>query len=569
MNKYFVSIYLIFCCTLTACNNSSKKGSEDTKLTLSKNEEKSLVALCQLWGFLKYHHPAVAEGHYDWDMELIKRIPDIREAEDESIWKGKLDDWLDSLPPIEEKVKKFSELRVKLEPDYGELFNEAYFNPETIEKIKYILKNGEIISNHYVKVDNSYLAFTNESDYEDMIYPDTSYRLLALFRYWNIVNYFFPYRNLCDQKWSEVLSEMLSVFIDAKNQEEYINACRLLAAKIDDSHAYVGNDLIASIVGIHKVPFETRFIEDKLIVTSYTADVENIKKKIKIGDIITKIDEETVEDIVKRMLPYTSASNYTIKQREIALRILRTSKDTVSLTVSRDNDTFEIEVPCYGRSQLELPNYSAPFPKEAEAYSIIDSNIGLVLPPNCTAENRDKGIKKVLNGTRGVIIDFRCYPNDYISFPFLKHLNPASNIFSLVTHADASYPGYFFIAKWYDNVETPKVNPNPYPNKIVAIVNEYTQSAAEDIVLGFQTAPNTIVIGSTTAGADGSIVRFNLPGKVGMVMSGRGVYYPDGSNLQRAGVKIDEIVKPTIKGIREGRDEMFERALAIINESSN
>lgn len=565
MNRYLILLCLIFSC-ITACNN---KGLDGKKSGLSKNEEKSLVALAQLWGFLKYHHPAVAEGRYDWDMELIKRIPEMREAKEESVWKKKLNDWLDSLPPIEEKVKKFSELRVKVEPDYGELFNTDYFKPETIEKIKYILKNGEITSSHYVKIDNSYLIFTNESDYEDIVYPDTSYRLLALFRYWNMVNYFFPYRNLCDQKWTEVLSEMFPVFIDAKNQEEYINACRLLAAKIDDSHAYVGNDLIASIVGIHKAPFETRFIEDKLIVTSYTADVENIKKKIEIGDIITKIDEETVEDIVKRMLPYTSASNYTIKQREIALRILRTSKDTVSLTISRDNDTFEIEVPCYGRLQLELPNYSAPFPKEADAYSIIDNNIGLVLPPNCTAENRDKGIKKVLNGTRGVIIDFRCYPNDYISFPFLKHLNPASNIFSLMTHADVSYPGYFFIFKSYDYVKAPEVNPNPYPNKIVVIVNEYTQSAAEDIVLGFQTAPNTIVIGSTTAGADGSIVRFNLPGKVGMVMSGRGVYYPDGSNLQRAGVKIDEVVKPTIKGIKGGRDEVFERALAIINESSN
>ncbi|MFV0419270.1 MAG: S41 family peptidase [Dysgonomonas sp.] len=568
MNKYLMVLCLILYCSLV-CNKISGKTTENTKLTLPMNEKKALVALGQLWGFLKYHHPLVASGSYDWDRELIKRIPEMRQTEDESVWKKKLNDWLDSLPPIEEKERKFSELRVKVKPDYGELFNEDYFNSETIEKIKYILKNGEPSSTHYVKVDNSYLTFMNESDYEDMLYPDSSYRLLALFRYWNIVNYFFPYRNLCDQRWSDVLSEMLPVFIDAKNQEEYINACRLLAAKIDDSHAYVGNDLIASIVGIHKVPFETRFIEDKLIITSYTADVENIKKKIQIGDIITKIDEEAVEDIVKRMLPYTSASNYAVKQREIALRILRTSKDTVSLTLSRDGNTFEIEVPCYGSSQLKLPNYSAPFPKEAEAYSIIDNNIGLVLPSNCTTENRDKGIKKVLAGTKGVIVDFRCYPDDYISFPFLKHLNPASNIFSLVTHADASYPGYFFIAKWYDNVETPKVNPNPYPNKIVVIVNEYTQSAAEDIVLGFQTAPNTIVIGTTTAGADGSIVRFSLPGKVGMVMSGRGVYYPDGSNLQRAGVKIDEIVKPTIKGIREGRDEMFERALAIINESTN
>ena len=60
---------------------------------------------------------------------------------------------------------------------------------------------------------------------------------------------------------------------------------------------------------------------------------------------------------------------------------------------------------------------------------------------------------------------------------------------------------------------------------------------------------------------------YNLPGNIRVAMTGVGVYYPDGSDLQRAGVKIDEVVKPTIAGIKAGRDEVFERAIEIINES--
>ena len=100
------------------------------------------------------------------------------------------------------------------------------------------------------------------------------------------------------------------------------------------------------------------------------------------------------------------------------------------------------------------------------------------------------------------------------------------------------------------------------------MVNEFTQSQAEDNVLGFQLAPNVTVIGSTTAGADGRVVDFNLPGGITTSMTGLGVYYPDGSNLQRCGVHIDEVINPTIEGIKKGKDEALERAIEMIEKDS-
>jgi C-terminal processing protease CtpA/Prc len=49
------------------------------------------------------------------------------------------------------------------------------------------------------------------------------------------------------------------------------------------------------------------------------------------------------------------------------------------------------------------------------------------------------------------------------------------------------------------------------------------------------------------------------------MISGIGVYYPDGKETQRIGIVPDIVVKPTIKGISEGRDEPLEKALEIIN----
>jgi C-terminal processing protease CtpA/Prc len=564
-----ICISLFYC---SSCkNNSRANGSEPIKKGLAQKEKKPLIALCQLWGFLKYHHPAVAEGNYDWDMELVKLIPSICEAKNDDQWKKILDNWINTLPPVAENTdKKLPDMEAKTKPDYSELFNPKYFYPQTIEKIKFILNNAVITSNHYVIWDSNsgHLNITNEPLYEELLFPDLSYQLLSLFKYWNIVNYFFPYRDLCDQKWSDVLDEMLSDFVYAENQKQYIFACKKLITKIDDSHAGFlstnNNDSI--LLGTLKPPFETQFIEDKLVVTMFTGEDAYLKEKIKIGDVITAKNGEPIENIIKRMLPYTSASNYAVKLRGISERILRENSRQVVLTVQREEKTFDIVVSCYDVEQLNIYN---PHP-EQEGYQVLDNNIGYMLPSSCKAEDRNNGIKKLLNGTKGVIIDLRCYPSDYMSFSFVEHLHLAIRRHALVSIANISYPGYFFIVNGKPSTE--KNQTSSYKNKIVVLVNEYTQSQAEDHVLSYQLIPNAVVIGSTTAGADGrivgvkdgKIVGFNLPGGLVTTFTGIGVYYPDGSDLQRVGVKIDEIVKPTIAGIKAGRDEVLERAIEII-----
>ena len=75
-----------------------------------------------------------------------------------------------------------------------------------------------------------------------------------------------------------------------------------------------------------------------------------------------------------------------------------------------------------------------------------------------------------------------------------------------------------------------------------------------------------IPIGSTTAGADGNIALFKLPGDVSAVFSGLGVFYPDGTQTQRVGIKINTIITPTLKAVREGKDELIERAVSLIEK---
>ncbi|EPR66291.1 Peptidase, S41 family [Cyclobacterium qasimii M12-11B] len=106
-----------------------------------------------------------------------------------------------------------------------------------------------------------------------------------------------------------------------------------------------------------------------------------------------------------------------------------------------------------------------------------------------------------------------------------------------------------------------------YKGKLVVLTNEFSQSQAEYTAMAFRAGDNTTVIGSTTAGADGNVSPLFLPGGLKTMISGIGVYYPNREETQRIGIVPDIEVKPSIEGIKAGRDELLERAIEIISEN--
>ena len=103
-----------------------------------------------------------------------------------------------------------------------------------------------------------------------------------------------------------------------------------------------------------------------------------------------------------------------------------------------------------------------------------------------------------------------------------------------------------------------------YGGKVVILVDEVSQSSAEYTTMAFRASPRAKVVGSTTAGADGNTSPIPLPGGLRSMISGIGVFYPDKRPTQRIGILPDVEVRPTVEGIRAGRDEVLEQALRLI-----
>ncbi|MBX2796528.1 MAG: hypothetical protein KTR31_02630 [Myxococcales bacterium] len=100
-----------------------------------------------------------------------------------------------------------------------------------------------------------------------------------------------------------------------------------------------------------------------------------------------------------------------------------------------------------------------------------------------------------------------------------------------------------------------------FEGAIAILIDERTQSRAEYTAMAWQTAPGAILVGSPTAGADGDASHVPLPGGQRAMISGKGVFYPDGRPTQRVGLQPDVEVRPTVAGIRAGRDEVLEAAV--------
>jgi len=100
-----------------------------------------------------------------------------------------------------------------------------------------------------------------------------------------------------------------------------------------------------------------------------------------------------------------------------------------------------------------------------------------------------------------------------------------------------------------------------YNGPVVLLTNRVTASAAEDLVVMLQGNNRAAVIGEPTSGTTGQPIFFDLPGGGRVQVCTCLCRYPDGRSFVGVGVQPDVLVKRTIKGIANGRDEVIEAAI--------
>jgi len=308
--KFFILLLVVF---TTSCNQARRSDSglnSDQIIQLSQRlnsgEEEFLTTnlelLGKLWGFLKYHHPEIGKGKYDWDDELFQLLPKYIEISSTEQRDEFLLHWINKYGEIPVcKTCKDTPADAFLKPDFSWL-DEIKMSALLKAKVIEIYKNRFLGILYYVRV-GSNPNFINDKRYLNEKKPNTSLRLLALYRYWNMVQYFYPYKYLTDTKWDDVLKKYISIFVLAETALDYQLAVLQLLSETNDTHSYLfGQYKIDSLRGGKTAPFSTKFVENKFMVDEFFAPYQKSLTGLHRGDIITHINGKKIDLLQNQLM---------------------------------------------------------------------------------------------------------------------------------------------------------------------------------------------------------------------------------------------------------------------------
>jgi C-terminal processing protease CtpA/Prc len=411
-----------------------------------------------------------------------------------------------------------------------------------------------------------------DDPFPEMPFPTEEYRLLALFRFWNVINYFYPYKQLTDKPWGTVLSDFVPRFLDNKSALDYEITVAEMVAHLQDSHGFVrGLRNLDQHLGMFAPPLRLASAGGKLAVVALVDEAAAQAAGVKLGDVILAIDGEPVAERLAALTKLKALSTPQSAHSYIYPTALRGAKDTkVKLRVaSTDEQVREVEL----TRTVSTGSVAGMVPRKTPVYQVLPNGYGYIDLARLPLPDAQKAMDAVLS-TPALIFDMRGYPQGTawaIAPRLSEKKNVTAAIFRRPLQAATNFddedlsgvaPDYTFEQK------IPPTNGVVYKGKVVMLINEFAISQSEHTCLFFEAATSITFIGSPTNGANGDVTNFVLPGGIYVNFSGHDVRHGDGRQLQRVGIQAHIKVEPTPKGISEGRDEVLEAALKHLDKIS-
>jgi len=253
--------------------------------------------------------------------------------------------------------------------------------------------------------------------------------------------------------------------------------------------------------------------------------------------------------------PYFAASNDAALHRKLGAALTRGARARGAILVERDGRRMTVDVDRVATTPGSPP--VRPWhDRPGDTFQRLTDDVAYV-KLSTIAIGDVEGYVRDAATARVLVIDIRGYPSAFVVFALGNLLAEGSPEFVKFTVGNMSNPGSF---RW--TAPGRLRGTGSFHGRLVILVDEATQSAAEYTAMAFRVAPGAIVVGSTTAGADGNVSILPLPGALRVMFTGLGVYYPDGRPTQQIGIVPDLVVLPTIRGLRDGRDEVLEAGVS-------
>jgi C-terminal processing protease CtpA/Prc len=414
-------------------------------------------------------------------------------------------------------------------------------------------------------------AIRQEKPYPDMTYPAREYRVLAAFRVWTVINYFFPYKDLMGEDWDAVLHEFIPRLEKAGNALDYNLTVAEMATRFHDGHGFVSSPTLGNYLGAAYSPVRVQMIDGVPVVIGFLSEESQRDAKdavLEIGDVILKVDGEDAAARLARLGRYISSATPQWHMHRTANTLLNGPDGSSAVVTVRDgkDQVREVKVPrkaAYVQGQVSH--------RRGEPYKLLSPAIGYADLDRLEVSMVNDMFEKFKN-TKAIIFDERTYPRG-TAWAIAPRLTEKDSVVAAVftrpapmsPDAPSGQIGSSVTSQTFQQ-RIPQSDKWKYHGKTVMLIDERAISQAEHTGLFLEAANGTKFIGSPTAGANGDVTSFCVPGGIWISFTGQAVRHADGRQLQRVGLQPDIAVRPTLKGIRAGKDEVLERAVEYLTK---
>ncbi len=361
---------------------------------------------------------------------------------------------------------------------------------------------------------------------------------------WNVLQHFYPYFDVVKTNWGKVLTHTLEKAQYPQTEKDFLFTLREMLVPLQDCQANVYHPLVKNQAGF---PFKVEWLENRVVITI------SRDKQFQRGDIILSIDNVSAGKALLNAEKYMPGSPQWKRNQSLALFGFGDENTSARFKIKRNEKTIEITAVRNFKEQV----------KEFIRQPIqeLKDNIYYVDLDQVNLKEFAAMIDKPANA-RGVIFDAR----GYVAFE-------KRNILGYLADQPIRTPIWHFPEVIYPDREkihykdrfgtvlpkTPRIK-----GKVVFLVHGYTISASETFIGMVEHYRLGEIVGQRTAGTNGNINAFHLPGGYRVFWTGLRVLKQDHSQHHLIGIAPTVPVERTLKGVEQGKDEFLEKAIEII-----
>jgi hypothetical protein len=368
---------------------------------------------------------------------------------------------------------------------------------------------------------------------------------------WNVFRHFYPYWAELTRDpavdWDAQLAVHLQAALGATSRAQQHDVLQALVAAAHDGHGDVRDPAAAATRGA--LPIQARPIDGRVVVTATSTPA------VPVGAVITAVGGQAAGPWLEARLRRLSGT--TQWKAERALRVIECERGTNVDVLFDDGRSRSAGLACGPRPSPTLTELRpAPLAELSPALWYVDLT-------RTTAADVEASLPRLADA-RGVIFDVRGYPTD-AGAAILPHLLAAPERdrwmhLDRITGPFGRVDGTAAFG-WDLQPKAPAI-----AGRRVFLTDGRAISYAESVMGYVADRGLATIVGAPTAGTNGNVASFDVPSGRQITFTGMRVTRHDGrSRRHLIGIAPDVPLTPTIDGIRRGRDELLEAAVAVID----